>query len=178
MLLLILHDPLLGELLTGTAQTGKWRYLGLGSCLLPRPTPPPAPLGRQRASSGSGYGLSWDLSQPCPGEEGGAWRGGGPDSEGWMGCFPGNLEGGHDQRASSSFRRLGGAPRACDAGWSPASLLRHTGKKSGSRQLPCNRVPPEQINAFYRCGFEMKMKSLSHRHLEARFRHKPITLLS
>lgn len=37
-----------------------------------------------------------------------------------------------------------------------------TGKKSGSQQLPRNRVPPEQINAFYRCGFKMKMKSLSH----------------
>ena len=31
--LLILHLPLLGELLTGTLQTGKWRYLGPGSCL-------------------------------------------------------------------------------------------------------------------------------------------------
>lgn len=28
--------------------------------------------------------------------------------------------------------------------------------------LPSSRVPPEQMNAFYRCGCEMKMKSLSH----------------
>lgn len=31
--LLILHLPPLGELLTGTLQTGKWRYLGPGACL-------------------------------------------------------------------------------------------------------------------------------------------------
>lgn len=33
------------------------------------------------------------------------------------------------------------------------------GEKSWSGQLPRNRVPPEQIDAFHRCGFKMKMVS-------------------
>lgn len=62
------------------------------------------------------------------------------------------------------LRRLWRCSRATAAGWrwDPARLLPHKGKKAGSQQLPRNRVPPEQINAFYRCSFEMKMKSLSH----------------
>ena len=149
--LLILQATLLGELVTGTEQTGKWRHLGpwlggAGKLSLP--------------ATCAGMELMWLPKPLLTGSVGTQGRPGVSTME----------EGGPvpREKVGSISEGLGTSQQiqkwACVlSGRGPPGRGRNEQSPAPHWEaVPSNRVPPEQMNAFYRCGFEMKMQSLSH----------------